>query len=519
MKPDGKTRATGLILSLVIVGVVAAPGLVMAYSLLGGNLGLGTTGNGFQRDFRVYNNSPDAGANNNTTAEAAYPGALGAVLAVWKGAKAWASENPLASKNFDFDFQGTATANNANTNTVGWGSAGCGGSVLAYCETPISDGWRIVMCDNWSWEDGPGAPSGGEDIQGVVTHELGHALGLGHSQSGNCSGSCTTHATMCPVICGNGTDQRTIAADDAAGLEAIYGVKPANKPTITSLSGSFTTGGTLVIGGSNFAGTVNVKFSAGTGQNTGVIPGVVYNVASSMGGTQVSVVIPAAAQDGNVIVWQPGSSLMSNAFPLDVNSIPPPLPTITSFSPSDVNAFHGGTVTVTGTGFTGASTLNIGGIELATPGGFAVVNDTTITFSAPTAPALGSTSATVTTPNGTSLGYAFNYVETTPALLVVPAFTITGSLYTWEWGAGAFDNGAILIATNPTTYDFGTPYQILYFSTLLAVIPANDVGVGTLAVTVPAGLGGLTFYTQVGAVDELTNAFRMTNVASTLIIF
>ena len=28
--------------------------------------------------------------------------------------------------------------------------------VYAYCETPISDGWRIRFYSNWTWSDGPG---------------------------------------------------------------------------------------------------------------------------------------------------------------------------------------------------------------------------------------------------------------------------------------------------------------------------------------------------------------------------
>jgi hypothetical protein len=519
MKPAPKKPAGALILTVLVAAVVAAPGLVLAYTTLGGSLGVGTTGNGYQRDFRIYNNSPDADANNNTTPDAAYPGALGAVLSVWKGAKAWASENALAGKNFDFDFQGTNTANNANANTVGWGSAGCGGGTLAYCETPISDGWRILMCDGFNWSDGPGAPVSAEDIQGVVTHELGHALGLGHSQSGNCSGGCSGHATMCAVICGDGTDQRSISTDDADGLESIYGVKPANKPTITSLGGSFMSGQVLVINGTNFAPTVNVKFTAGAGQNTGTITGTVYGVASTAGGTQVAVVIPFTAQDGNVVVWQPTSGLLSNAFPFNVNSVPPPLPVITSISPPNVNAFHGGTVTLTGTGFTGASEVNVDGVVATFPGGFSIVNDTTITVVAPTATSLGIAPVTVTTPNGTSLANSFNYVETNPPLLTTPAFTISGALFAWDWGAGAFDIGAILIATDPTTFDFGTPYQILLNSTILGFVPANSVGIGHVEVIVPGGLGGITFYTQIGAVDEITNAFKMTNVTSCTVLF
>ena len=149
---------------------------------------------------------------------------------------------------------------------------------------PSWGGWTMRFCDNWTWADGPGSPSGGQvDIQGVAAHEYGHALGLDHSEF--CGGSCSVNATMCPFICGSGAQERTLAPDDINGLEAIYGPIPANKPLITGLSNpSPTVGEAVTITGTNFAAIVNVKFTAGTGQDTGAIPGTVFAVATAGGG-------------------------------------------------------------------------------------------------------------------------------------------------------------------------------------------------------------------------------------------
>ena len=70
--------------------------------------------------------------------------------------------------------------------------------------------------------------NGSIDLQGVSTHEYGHALGLGHTGVGG--------ATMTPPISGSGISARSIAADDQAGVQFIYGVKSASKPTITDVS-------------------------------------------------------------------------------------------------------------------------------------------------------------------------------------------------------------------------------------------------------------------------------------------
>jgi hypothetical protein len=174
---------------------------------------------------------------------------------------------------------------------------------------------------------------------------------------------------------------------------------------------------------------------------------------------------------------------------------------------------------VTGTGFVGATQMTIGGVVRSPPTGFQVLNDTTITFTAATATTLGPVSVTVTTPNGTSAPMSFNYIATTPAILVAPGLALSSSPFTWEWAAGAFDLGALLVSTSPTTFDFGTPYQILLNGTLLGIVPANAAGIGSASVTIPPGLGGVVFYSQVGAVDEITSVFVMTNITTTTILF
>jgi len=337
--------------AIAACALLAAPSL-RSFALNGGSIGIATTGNGYQRDVRIFDDAADPTANDNATPDPSHPGALGAALAVWKATRAWSSDVATAAKNFDYDWQGAAASSPANANVLGWASCGPSGP-FAFTDTAVVDGWRIVMCEEWTWSDGPGMPVGTQiDIQGVATHELGHALGLGHSSvgCGNCTSSLT--ATMCPGLCltggFNGVTERDLAPDDAAGLEAIYGAIPAQKPRITGLSGSLLAGETLVVHGESFAPTVHVKFTAATGQNTGAIPGVVYDVPTT--GTQLSVTIPAAARPGNVLVWEPALGLLSNAFPIAVVASPAAPPTIASISPTSVPAFAPGSLAIRGTG-------------------------------------------------------------------------------------------------------------------------------------------------------------------------
>lgn len=360
------------VLALAGLAAIAAPGVSLAFVLLGGvSLGISTTGNGYQRDVRVFNSFQDVQANDNQTPEGAYPGALGAPLAVWKGAREWNSDtfdtqvNASVNQNFDMDWQGAApNGNNGNVVSAADPLGGCSGGVLAYTE-PTSGGWRMSFCESWIWQDGPGVPSGSQiDIQGVAAHEYGHALGLDHSQTANCpNAGCSNNPTMCAFICGNGNSARTLAQDDINGLNALYGTAPANKPLITSLGGSQVLGDNLVINGTNFAATVNVKFTAGTSQATGAIPGVVFNVPTSGGGTTLTVAIPFTAQSGNVLVWEPGISRLSNAYPITILECTPPsnfcVAAPNSFSPTGATLSSSGSTSVTLNNF---SLEEVGGV-------------------------------------------------------------------------------------------------------------------------------------------------------------
>ncbi len=509
---------------LAVAGMLVTPSTGVGFTTIGGSLGIqdAATGNGYQRDVRIFNNAADSQMNNNTTPEAAYPGALGANLSVWKAADGWASDVATASRNFDYDWQGDATsAGSADQNTVAWGSPGtCSGGVLAFTETPISNGWRITMCESWVWSDGPGSPSGSQiDAQGVLCHELGHALGLGHSAGpcGTCNDTASGHTTMCAFICSNGVAERTIQADDQAGLQAVYGVKPADKPVITSLSGSMNVGGTLTINGTNFGATCHVKFTANTTTNTNPIPGVVYSVATAGGGTSVSVVIPATAKDGNVFIWKPNAtaanSRLSNGFPIDIGAAPPAAPTISLVAPNSIEAIAGDLITLTGTSFTTASAVTVGGGGVS----FAIVDDTHITFTAPQPAALGGVNVTVTNPTGTSAPGTLTYTQTTPAELRAPLIIFQNTNATFSWGGPPNNN--MLFAVNFNAATFTYMGNSLLVPAILASFGSSGAS-GAGSITFPVGTNpspGTFASTQIWFNPPATNIVVPTNIGTTLL--
>ncbi len=305
------------------------PASSSAWSHLGGSLALD------QRDLRVHNNFTDPQANDNTSPDPEFPGASGAALAIWKAAAEWSSRpygtglaDPTqpdglgsAGANFEFHWQGLASSPGGTNDNIVSEISGSSSGVFAFCELPISDGWRIrFYADIAVWHDGPQAPPSGsanKDIQGVATHELGHALGLDHSND--------PQATMLGALLGNGVNNRSIAPDDIAGIQALYGAASPQKPVIAAyhILGS----SSIFVRGSGFAAVGNEVWFTRDGASAEGSPAVSPLLASSGNGTELVVPLPAGITGGNLLVRIPGNGpeCLSNALPFTVgfSSCPP----------------------------------------------------------------------------------------------------------------------------------------------------------------------------------------------------
>ncbi|MAF66541.1 MAG: hypothetical protein CMJ84_12905 [Planctomycetes bacterium] len=312
-------RIKNLILPSVALGTAALMTLpaqeAEGYTLLG--FALSQT----QRDFRIYNNFTDSQANNNQVPDDNFPGYQGAVMAIWKGSIEWQSalhndgngdphqNGGLGSggANFDPSFQGEHTSTGGINDNVHSGLSGGSGGVLAFTESPSSNGWRIRYYESWTWHDGPGTNISGICLQGVACHEAGHAYGLGHTTTGG--------ATMYPSISGSGVSARSIATDDSNGIKAAYGAANGNKPTIDGVSVS---GSTITVTGTNFDSSGNQIWLTQAGIGGSGVPIKITNLTSN--GTSVSGTLPATAGPGDVLVRRNGGSHddLSEAHPTDL---------------------------------------------------------------------------------------------------------------------------------------------------------------------------------------------------------
>jgi hypothetical protein len=302
---------------------------------------------------------------------------------------------------------------------------------------------------------------------------------------------------------------------------------PIAAPTITSLSltAGPSTGGTAVtITGTGFTGATGVTF--------GGVAGTAFTVTDA---THIAVTTPAGAGAVNVVVNSPnGTGSLANGFTYA------PTPTITSLSQATGPAVGGTAVTITGTGFTGATGVTFGGvagtaftvtdathIAVTTPAGAGAVNvvvnspngnvskangftyaPTITTLSQATGPGAGGTALTITGTGFTgATGVTFGGVAGT-------AFTVTDATHiavTTPAGAGALD----VVVNSPSGNALKTN-GFTYAPTVTSLSPTGGPLVGNQTVTVNGGgflnATGVTFGGTAGTGLSVTNAGQLTVV-------
>jgi thermitase len=171
----------------------------------------------------------------------------------------------------------------------------------------------------------------------------------------------------------------------------------------------------------------------------------------------------------------------------------PLAPHIDTLSPTGVEAFHGATITVTGSGLSTATGVAIDGAPAAA---FAVVDDHTLHVTTPDAGVLGPATLTVNGPGGTSASANFMWIETAPPRLDVPAVVQGGAPLAWTFGGGSQHVWSLLIAPDDTVFPW-KGWQLLQHFVLVTSGGLDSRGLGSLQVSVPASAAGIAFRSQI----------------------
>jgi matrixin len=112
----------------------------------------------------------------------------------------------------------------------------------------------IFFNSAFTWSTSATGTPGRFDVESIALHEIGHLLGLSHSALGetelNSGGRSViaAEAVMFPIAFGRGNiDDRTLKADDIAGISDIYGTATFTRD-FGSISGRVTKNGRGVLG-------------------------------------------------------------------------------------------------------------------------------------------------------------------------------------------------------------------------------------------------------------------------------
>ncbi|HEV2633611.1 MAG TPA: IPT/TIG domain-containing protein [Actinocrinis sp.] len=253
-------------------------------------------------------------------------------------------------------------------------------------------------------------------------------------------------------------------------------------PTVTSLdtdTGPATGGTTVSILGTGFTPASTVDF--------GTTPGTAVTYLSPQALTVTS---PQGTGLVDVTVHNPGAASATSAADQFTYGSPP---TVSGLSTASGPVSGGTTVTISGTGFTGAQGVAFGGVTATS---FTVESDTQIQATTPTAPS-GTVDVQVENPAGTSTTsaadqFTFTAVPITFSADTPPATLTVGKPYTYTYAAsgspaptyslasGSLPPGVTLNAT--TGVLSGTPTAAGAYT--FTVTAAN--GTGTPAVSPPA---------------------------------
>ncbi|WP_406278364.1 IPT/TIG domain-containing protein [Nocardia sp. NBC_00881] len=275
------------------------------------------------------------------------------------------------------------------------------------------------------------------------------------------------------VPAGTGTVPVTVVSPTGTSNEVLYtyGGAPALRAVVSDL-GPEAGGNTVVLQGENFTGTLAVDFGATAATS--------FTVDSD---TQITAVVPAGTATVPVAVTNQFG--VSNEVPYNYLGGP----ALTSVAPNQGPTSGGNTVTLTGTGFTGASAVDFDGTAAMS---FTVVSDTEIRAVTPAG--TGTVAVTITTPGGTSNGVSYTYVPASTLTTVVP-----------DSGPQTGGNTVILTGVgfiSATAVNFGArtavSFAVVSDTEISAVVPAGTGSVN-VTVTTAGGVSNPLAYTYVPA--------------------
>jgi len=301
--------------------------------LLGITLSLNTTGHAYVT-YASWPSSPVLFYANPGNADTDATSAENALKSAMDG---W---NTQSGTPFRFTYVGRVndtTTSNDHRNVIIFRNASNGSAIAStyswYSGSSLVDADIVFWDGSFTFFAGAQPCSGGHYIEDVATHELGHALGLLHSTVGD--------ATMYPSVSQCSQELRSLAPDDIAGAQSLYGSQRTTTNTAPTVTINTPSNNASVAQGSAIA----FSGSGSDAEDGNVTSSLTWrsNVSGQIGtGGSFSAVLPS----GTHVITATGTDSKglssSRSVTITVAGAPPPsntAPNVTLSSPSAGGSF------------------------------------------------------------------------------------------------------------------------------------------------------------------------------------
>ncbi|MEV7471812.1 IPT/TIG domain-containing protein [Streptomyces kronopolitis] len=234
-------------------------------------------------------------------------------------------------------------------------------------------------------------------------------------------------------------------------------------------------GNTVVISGCGLAATSDVTFGSASAAGFTVTSDTTITAVAPPGSGTVPVTVVTADGASNSLTYSYAGSAG--------------LPVIEAIAPQAGDPAGGSDIIAMGSGFTGATAVDFGGVAAA---GFTIASDTIIGITTP--PGTGTVPVTVTAPGGTSNGEPFTYsAALPPALVAVTPHRARPGRTVVIFGCKVNRATSVAFGGHPAD-----DFTVLSDNVLLAVVPPGN-GTVPVTVTTPAGTSNPVQFTYVSA--------------------
>ena len=257
----------------------------------------------------------------------------------------------------------------------------------------------------------------------------------------------------------------TLTNGSGSGMSTTDFTVDNSGPTLTNVNPSAAApGATVVLTGTGLSAATQLSFGGGSGGNSP------FTIDSD---TQITTSVPANTPAGPSAILV---TLSNEPTPLltGITIVNPPL--VAGFSPT--SGLYGSTVTINGSGFTGATQVAFNGVATAL---FSVLNDTQITATVPVGATVGPIRVTNPIGNATSAGNFTPIIPPPVVSSVAPSSGPAAGGTSITISGSAFQNGATVTVGGTAA----TLVNVVDSTTITATTPMHASGAVTVAVTNP----------------------------------